>query len=77
MALLKGIGMRFSELRDNHEPAPYWVWSRRDVRTYTRFGVGRTEEGWQKLRRCELPLICPLSQFMSMQLDGIVGGTVW
>ena len=39
MALSKGIGMRFSELKDNHEDAPYWVWNRRDVRTYTRYGV--------------------------------------
>ena len=39
MALSKGIGVRFSELRDNHESAPYWVWNRRDVRTYTRFGL--------------------------------------
>ena len=39
MALSKGIGMRFSELKDNHESAPYWVWNRRDVRTYTRFGL--------------------------------------
>ena len=39
MALSKGIGVRFSELKDNHESAPYWVWNRRDVRTYTRFGV--------------------------------------
>ena len=39
MALSKGIGMRFSELKDNHEPAPYWVWDRRDVRTYARYGV--------------------------------------
>ena len=39
MELSEGIGVRFSELKDNHEPAPYWVWNRRDVRTYTRFGV--------------------------------------
>lgn len=39
MALSKGIGVRFSELKDNHEDAPYWVWNKQDVRTYTRFGV--------------------------------------
>lgn len=39
MALSKGRGVRFSELKDNHESAPYWVWNRQDVRTYTRFGV--------------------------------------
>lgn len=39
MALSSGIGVRFSELTDNHEDAPYWVWDRRDARTYTRFGV--------------------------------------
>jgi len=39
MTLSKGIGARFSELKDNHEPAPYWVWNKRDVRTYACYGV--------------------------------------
>lgn len=46
MALCKGIGVRFSELRDNHEDAPYWVWNRQDVRTYVRFGMLPNGEGF-------------------------------
>lgn len=39
MALSNGIGVRYSELKDNHEDASYWWWNERDVRTYTRYGV--------------------------------------
>ena len=39
MALSKGIGVRFSELKDNHESAQCWEWNRQRARTYTRFGV--------------------------------------
>lgn len=46
MTLLSGIGVRFSKLRDNHEPAPYWVWNRQDVRTYTHFGALPTGESF-------------------------------
>lgn len=46
MTLHSGIAVCFSELRDNHEPAPYWVWHRQDVRTYTRFSVLPTGESF-------------------------------
>jgi hypothetical protein len=46
MTLLSGISVRFSKLRHNHEPTPYWVWNRQDVRTYTRFGVLPTGESF-------------------------------
>lgn len=46
MALSKGIGMRFSELKDNYENAQCWEWDRKRVKTYTRFGVLPNGEGF-------------------------------
>ena len=46
MALSKGIGVRFSELTDNHESAQCWDWNRQRERTYTRFGLLPNGEGF-------------------------------
>ena len=46
MAPSKGMGVRFSEPKDNHESAQCWEWNRQRERTYTRYGMLPNGEGF-------------------------------